>query len=146
MLSKFVGKNGEVLVLDVQRNNCIVKTKELNKVDNIRFIARIKGIYQKFKIVISFNEDFFAQEVDRGLVNDLPYKRILFKVSNKDKSIRALQRLKREQDSYFNKVYFNHSECKGTTKPVEVDFKAGYYQIVSKQISVSQYRESEPVI
>jgi hypothetical protein len=60
MLSKFVGKNGEVLVLDVQRNNCIVKTKELNKVDNIRFIARIKGIYQKFKIVISFNEDFFA--------------------------------------------------------------------------------------
>jgi hypothetical protein len=40
MLSKFIGKNGEVFVLDMQRNDCIASTKDLNNIDNIRFIPR----------------------------------------------------------------------------------------------------------
>jgi len=72
MLSKFIGKKGEVFVIDMQSNNCITKTKYLNKVNNIRFIPRKEGIYQRFKTVISFNEKFFLEEVKRGLINDLP--------------------------------------------------------------------------
>ncbi len=96
MLSKFIGKNGEVFVLDMQRNDCIVSTKDLNNIDNIRFIPRNQGIYKKFKTVISFNEKFFIEEVKRGLIDDLPQKRILIKLSSKTESLKTLQKIKND--------------------------------------------------
>lgn len=40
ILAKFVGKNGSVILLNSDKNNCLLKTLKLHKISNVMFVSR----------------------------------------------------------------------------------------------------------
>ena len=67
------------------------KMRQLNHVNNIKFISRQPGIYKKFKNIITFNEDFLTKEIKAGLLKSLPEK-MFVRVSGRTESFKSRQR------------------------------------------------------